>query len=161
MPTTYVLSTPTTSGNPGQATWTDVATLGITGATGPTGPTGSTGPTGPTGSTGPTGATGSTGATGPTGPTGPTGATGPTGPTGATGATGISASGRTAWTTTGPGDTLTVNSAAVTSTNPIVVTAESSTNLAYATIISRVNGVSFTVDASSGFIGFLNWAVLP
>jgi hypothetical protein len=71
---TYILTTPVTSGDPGQATWTDINLLPI--------------PAGPTGPTGPAGATGSTGATGPTGPTGATGATGSTGPTGPTGATG-------------------------------------------------------------------------
>jgi hypothetical protein len=56
---------------------------------------------------------------------------------------------------------LTVNSASVTASNPILITVESSTNLAYVVIVSRSAGVSFTVDTSTGFTGFLNWAVLP
>lgn len=63
---TYILTTPATSGDPGQAVWTDINLLPI-----PAGPTGPAGATGATGSTGPTGPTGSTGATGATGPTGP------------------------------------------------------------------------------------------
>ena len=149
MPTTYVLATPSTSGNPGQATWTDAATLGLAGPTGPTGPQGSAGAAG---------ATGPQGAAGATGPQGATGAQGATGPQGATS---ISDSGRTAWSPAGPGSTLTVNSASVTATNPILVTAESSTNLPYVAIVSRSVGVSFTVDTSTGFTGALNWAVLP
>ena len=152
MPTTYVLSTPAPSGNPGQAAWTDAATLGMAGPTGPTGPQGTAG------ATGPQGAPGAQGATGPTGPQGASGAQGATGPQGATG---IVASGRTAWSPAGPGSTLTVNSAAVTATNPILITVESSTNLPYVAIISRSVGVSFTVDTSTGFAGALNWAVLP
>ena len=54
---TYLLTTPATSGDPGQAVWTDINLLPI--------------PAGPTGPAGATGATGSTGATGATGPTGP------------------------------------------------------------------------------------------
>ena len=116
------------------------------------------------GATGPQGATGAQGATGPqgaVGATGPQGATGAQGATGPQGATSISDSGRTAWSPAGPGSTLTVNSASVTASNPILVTVESSTNLAYASVVARSVGVSFTVDTSTGFTGALNWAVLP
>jgi hypothetical protein len=134
--------------------WIPTALSGLVGPTGPTGPTGNTGPTGPVGNTGPTGPAGETGSTGPTGPVGITGATGPTGPTGVTGPSGIS-SGRTAFT----GTSITINSSAVQSSNPIVVTLEGSPT-AEIRITGRNAGSNFTVQASTSFTGHVNWMIV-
>ena len=70
------------------------------------------------------------------------------------------ASGRTAASSTGPGNAVVIPSAAVTSSNVILFTIESSTNTAAGCIVARSAGVSFTIDPTTGFTGFVNWVIL-
>jgi len=164
MPGPYLLAT---DNNPGTAYWEEASALGV-GSTGPTGPQGAAGSTGATGPTGAAGSAGTNGATGPTGAAGSNGAVGATGPTGAsvTGPTGtsgasvVAASGRTAASSTGPGDAIVINSATVTASNVILFTLESSTNVTSGCITTRSAGVSFTIEPTVGFLGFVNWMIL-
>ncbi len=70
------------------------------------------------------------------------------------------ASGRTAASSAGPGSPIVINSAAVTASNVILFTIESSTNVAAGCIIARSAGVSFTLEPTTGFTGFINWMIL-
>ena len=70
------------------------------------------------------------------------------------------ASGRTAAVSAGLGSPVVINTSAVTTTSVILFTIESSTNVTAGCITARSAGVSFTLEPTTGFTGFINWMIL-